>query len=96
MNKQKKQASVDRLREWREAKFMWWYMGWMDQSRKRGMKTMNRAKRRHQRIKAERLAIPADCPTCRNQPIKAGLKGYHPVDDYVCRQCRWTMRGGRH
>ena len=62
--------------------------------------------RRRNKIKARRLVIKADCVGCRQEYLpqleqRDALnidieKKYQPFDDYICQECKWYMRRGRH
>lgn len=65
----------------------------------------NNNSRRRMKIKARRPLIKAQCLECRQELQKdyefsgAGMhfeKAYYPFDEYICRECRWHMRGGMH
>ncbi len=58
--------------------------------------------RRRNRIKARRLIIKADCLECRKEYSENHIididyeKAYQPFSEYICGECKWYMRAGRH
>mgnify|MGYP005758514723 CR=1 len=94
MNKIKKYESMFLRQDMRRAKYLGMIMKWPNEGNTR----------RRNRIKARRLLIKADCPKCqislvndelKHLKIKAS-KHYQVLDEYICRQCIFIMRGGLH
>ena len=100
MNKEKLYESIYRTKNWKAVKKFARAMGWDKHPRFRDNNS-----RRRMKIKARRPLIKAQCLECRQELQRdyefssAGMhleKAYYPFEEFICRECRWYMRGGRH